>query len=60
MYKNGALPDKTLRSLIEQGFIIGGDNNHISPASLDLTVSDEIYTIRGLMLPKPGEKIRTC
>ena len=58
MYKNGALPDKTLLSLIEQGFIIGGDDSHISPASLDLTITDEIYTIRGLMLPKPGEKIR--
>ena len=57
MQKIGTLPDITIRSLIEHNFILGADTSHISPASLDLTLSDELYTIRGLMLPKTGEKI---
>lgn len=56
--KNGALPAQTLRTLIESGCIIDGLNEHLSPASLDLTLSGEVYTIRGLMLPKVGENIR--
>ncbi len=56
--RRGALPDSKLRTLMEHGFIIGGDADHISPASLDLTLSDEIYTIQGLVLPKAGESIR--
>ena len=56
--RQGALPDHKLRTLIESGFIIDGDVGHISPASLDLTLTDEVYVIRGLLLPKAGEKIR--
>lgn len=55
----GALPAQTLRTLCHEGYISGASELHISPASLDLTLSDEIYTIRGLMLPKAGESIRT-
>ncbi len=54
----GALPDAKLHTLITSGNIIGGQAEHVSPASLDLTVSDELYTIRGLVLPKVGESIR--
>lgn len=58
MQKTGALPAQKIRTLMEAGFINGGMTEHISPASLDLTLSDEVYIIRGLMLPKTGEKIR--
>jgi len=58
MYKDGALPDRTILSLMNNSFIVNSDVKNISPASLDLTISDEVYTIRGLMLSKPGEKIR--
>ena len=54
----GALPDTLLTKLIEGNNIIGADTKHVSPASLDLTVSAEIYKIRGLVLPKVGESIR--
>jgi len=56
--KTGALPAQSLRELMDAGHIINGLTSHISPASLDLTLSGEVYTIRGLMLPKVGEKIR--
>jgi len=54
----GALPDTLLRQLIVGNNIIGADLEHVSPASLDLTVSEEVYKIRGLVLPKVGEPIR--
>ena len=53
----GALPAQTLLQLIEKKYILHAQNEHVSPASLDLTLSDEVYRIRGLMLPKTGEKI---
>jgi dCTP deaminase len=54
----GALPDQLLTQLVESGNIINAQLKHISPASLDLTVSSEIYKIRGLVLPKVGESVR--
>ncbi len=53
----GALPSQTLRELIRAGFIIGAHEQHVSPASLDLTLSGEMYAITGLVLPKLGEKV---
>jgi dCTP deaminase len=58
MATNGALPAQILTQLIEQGCIKGAQKEHVSPASLDLTLSNEIYTIRGLILPQVGEEIR--
>lgn len=54
----GALPDQLLSKLVVGGNIIDAKKEHISPASLDLTVSTEMYKIRGLVLPKVGESIR--
>jgi len=54
----GALPAQALRVLTQNGGIMGASSEHVSPASLDLTLSSELYTIRGLMLPRVGEKIR--
>lgn len=54
----GALPAQTITQLIQKEFIHDAQLEHVSPASLDLTLSDEIYTIRGLMLPRANETIR--
>jgi len=54
----GALPAQTISQLIEKQCIKNAQSKHVSPASLDLTLSDEIYKIRGLMLPKTGENVR--
>ena len=56
--KRGALPAQMLQALMEQGHILGGTDAHISPASLDLTLSSELYEVRGLILPRVGETIR--
>lgn len=53
----GALPPQSIKELIDAGCIEGTAGEHISPASLDLTLSDEVYEITGLLLPKQGEKI---
>lgn len=57
--KAGALPSQKLRSLIDAGHIEEATDIHISPASLDLTLSTEMYKITGLLLPKRGETIRS-
>ncbi len=56
--RKGALPSQKLSDLIEAGFVVGANPANISPASLDLSVSSELYEITGLLLPKRGEKIR--
>lgn len=53
----GALPLQLIEALIDMGAIIGADKKHLSPASLDLTLSDDVYTIQGLLLPRVNEKI---
>ncbi len=56
-HNKGALPAEAIDSLITDGSIKGAQAVHISPASLDLTLSDEVYLIQGLLLPKVDEKI---
>ncbi|MCA9359247.1 2'-deoxycytidine 5'-triphosphate deaminase, partial [Candidatus Kaiserbacteria bacterium] len=56
---NGALPAQMIRQLMEADCILGSSESHISPASLDLTLSEELYEIKGLILPKVGESIRS-
>jgi len=55
----GALPAETLTRLLESGCVRGADLAHVSPASLDLTLSEEIHRIDGLILPQTGENIRS-
>ncbi len=54
----GALPSQHLRELMRSGFIFGGDEARIGPASLDLTLSSELYEIEGVAQPMPGETVR--
>ena len=56
--RKGALPSQMLKELIESGAIIGANENNVSPASLDLSLSNEVYKISGLLLPRGGEKIK--
>ena len=57
-FQPGALPAQTLTDFLTSGVIHGGSLEHVSPASLDLTLTDEVYSIRGLVLPRVGETIR--
>ncbi len=56
--KKGALPIQTIREMKKSGFIRGGLDENIKPASLDLSLSDEIYEVDGVFLPYPNEIIR--
>lgn len=60
--QQGALPDFMIRSLIASRCIRsdGGEvpSSHVGPASLDLAISDEVYRIARLFLPRPGERVR--
>ena len=48
MSKNlGALPDRLIRQMMEAGFIKGASPANVSPASLDLSMSEEVYRITG-------------
>lgn len=58
--RSGALPDTMLRQYIEQGRITGAKLENVSPASLDLTLSEEVYEIDAFFLPQPGESVREC
>ncbi len=56
--KRGALPAQVIRKFIEQNVICGADVHNVQPASIDLTLSSEIYRVDGLFLPKNGERVR--
>lgn len=54
----GALPAQVIKELIAAGHITGTNGSHVSPASLDLSLSDEIYVVNGIFQPLPGETVR--
>jgi dCTP deaminase len=53
----GVFPSQMIAQMIKKGEIVG-DKNNIQPASIDLSISDEIYRMKGTFLPRKGEKIR--
>jgi dCTP deaminase len=53
----GVFPSQMLTAMIEAGEI-NADKDNIQPASIDLSISDEIYRMKGTFLPRRGEKIR--
>ena len=55
--KKGALPSQRIRELIWEGRIKGGQEGNVQPASLDLTVGDEIYRLPSIFLPRSDEKV---
>lgn len=54
----GALPAQTIRGMIEAGFIQGARTTNVAPASLDLSISDEIYRVEGVFQLQPNESVR--
>lgn len=55
--QRGALPSQAIHKLIHEGHIMNAPAAHVQPASLDLTLSNEIYRMRGIVLPRRGEKV---
>lgn len=56
--KVGALPQRLISNLLQGGHIAGAAPEQVQPASLDCTLTDEIYRMRGSFLPRRTEKIR--
>lgn len=53
----GAIPMQLIKEMMEAGYIIGAQLQHMQPASLDVTITDECYRLRGSYLPRNGETI---
>lgn len=53
----GAIPFQLIRDMMAAGHIRDADENAIQPSSLDLTLTDEVYRLRGSYLPRPGETV---
>ncbi len=55
---HGAIPMQMIREMIAAGYIESADPTAIQPASIDLTLTDEAYRMRGSYLPRKGETMR--
>lgn len=53
----GAFPSQRIAQMLRDGQVSGADVSRIQPSSLDLTISDEIYKMKGVFLPRAGETI---
>ena len=53
----GAFPSQRIDQMLRDGQVAGADALRIQPSSLDLTISDEIYKMKGVFLPRAGETI---
>ncbi len=54
----GAIPFQLIREMMASGYIRGAEETAIQPSSLDLTLTDEVYRLRGSYLPRPGESVQ--
>lgn len=58
MRQGGALPDHKIQDLINNGFLSGVTNvDSVRPSSLDLTITGEVFRVRGAFLPAIGESV---
>ncbi len=57
MHQTGALPYQLLSQAIEAKYIDGANIEHLQPSSIDLTLTDVCFEVRGSSLPAPGETI---
>jgi dCTP deaminase len=53
----GAIPYQMMREMMEANYIQGAQTENLQPGSLDLTVTDEAYRMKGSYLPRTGETI---
>ncbi len=55
--RTGAIPRQLVREMLEAGYVKGASLECLQPSSLDLTLTDEAYRLRGSYLPRPGEPV---
>lgn len=56
--KVGALPSQTIEEMIAREAIVGADSANVRPASLDLSLSEEVYSVQGIFQPRANETVR--
>ena len=54
----GALPIQVLRELVSSKMFVSEGGELIRPGSIDLSLSDEVYRVRGAFLPSRGETVK--
>ncbi len=54
----GAIPFQLINEMMASGYIRDADEKALQPSSLDLTLTDEVYRLRGSYLPRPGEPVK--
>lgn len=57
MHPTGALPYQLLAQAMEAGYIKNAKTEHLQPSSIDLSLSDECFEVRGSALPAIGESV---
>jgi len=53
----GALPDFLIKEMMDCRLIKYADESCINPASLDLTITNEVLRLESLVLPRMGERV---
>lgn len=56
--QKGAIPSQVIETMIKRGEIEDISEDSVQPASIDLSVSEEGYRMKGTFLPRKGETIR--
>jgi len=56
--KIGAFPSQFIEKMIASEEIINADENNLQPASIDLSISEEGYRMKGAFLPRKNESVR--
>lgn len=54
----GTLAYQHIQALLDHGHVIGVNREHLQPSSVDLSISDEVYRMKGTFLPHPQERVR--
>ncbi len=55
--KHGALPIQEILQMAESGMIKNHLKENVNPASLDLSISDEVYRVEGIFQPRIQEQV---
>jgi dCTP deaminase len=55
--KFGALPMQDIFQMMEAGMIKNARRENVNPASLDLSISDEVYRVEGIFQTRVGESV---
>lgn len=57
--ETGVLPRQVLFKMMQAGNVTDVAKRYVNPASIDLPLSDEVYRLERIFLPRRGEKVRS-